>query len=55
MVVISVGEGVAGGLQPPKLRRNLLLSGKFPEGTIGNSGNFSVFALLIQAEMLQPP
>ena len=52
---IGVGEGVAGGLQPPWLSRNLLHSGNFPEKTIGNLGRFSDFALLIRAELLQPP
>ena len=41
MVAISVGEGVAGGLQPPLLGRNLLHSGTFPERTLGNSANIS--------------
>ena len=53
---ISVGErGSREGCSPPELGGNLLHSGNFPERTIGNSGNFSDFALPIRAEMLQPP
>ena len=37
---ISVGDRVAGGLQPPYLGRNLLYSGNFPERTIRNLDSF---------------
>ena len=41
---IGVGEGVAGGMQPPYLSRNLLHSGNFPERTVGNVGSFTDYA-----------
>ena len=41
VLIIGVGGGETGGLQPPKLGRNPFYSGKFSQRTIGNSGNFS--------------
>ena len=55
--VISIRKGVAGWAATPlpKLGRNLLHSGNFSERIIGNLGNFSDFALLIRAKVLQSP
>ena len=56
--IIIVGDGVAGRLQPPYLRRNLLYSGNFSERAIGNLAGFVTalhIALQTRTEILQPP
>ena len=55
---ISVGERVAGRLQPPSVGQNEFHSGNFSERTIGNYGHFSHSSpdlMNLLAEGLQSP